>query len=444
MAAKKDGLPAGFYNRGSIIWLRTDPISGKPKSTGSRTLAGARAFLERREELNANPVHKAAAQATVGQWAREICLIKRKTKSEATADMYDSKIGHAVRIFGQYTPLVNIDAKAIDRYIGTRQGEGVKNNTIQRELTCIWQMLRHARRSGDYHLELSQVKPIGFSPNYVPRDTFLRPEELPLLLEALPPERAAWVCLALATAGDISDVERALPGDYDSTKQVMRMHGTKNRHRKNTIPVPDPLLPLLELALPYLPLSWPRVSKDLPELCEKLKITRVTPKDLRRTAGTWLSEMGVRIDTLGKFMRHGGTKVTFDVYDRARPEATGDAIREQVQKRYNSSGPLGGMADAGDLKNPEADSENAEPSRKQPGVASPGRARHPAKSTDLLQLAEARVRRLRAAAAIDGQTYKLALHVAEAQLEAYFMGEGDPDAQENVLGHLKAVEEASA
>lgn len=443
MATRKIRLPKGFYWRGTVVWLRTDPVTGKPKSTRSTTLPGAIAFRERREELAANPVHQAAAKATVGDWARKICLIKAQTRSEGTADMYNSKVGHAVRIFGRNTPLVDIDANAIDRYIGTRQGEGAKNTTIQRELTCIWQMLRHARRAGDYHLELSQVKPIGFSAGYKPRETFLPPDELPTLLEALTPERAAWVCLAIATGGDISDVERVQPGDYDPERQVMQMRGTKNRHRTKQIPIPDPLLPLLESALGHLPLSWPRVSKDLPELCEKLGITRVTPKDLRRTAGTWLSEMGVRIDTLSRFMRHGGAKVTFDVYAQPRPEATGQSIREQLQKRHSDGGPLGGMADAGDLKPPTATPGPAKTAGNKRFRASPRIAKQGNADTDLLHLAEARVRRLRAASAIAPEEFEQALRFNEALVEAYHMGAGDVEAGPRVVELLQDLEAAS-
>lgn len=440
MATRKEQLPQGFYRRGTVIWIRTDPISGTPKSTGSRTVDGALAYLAERERLGASPVHRAAAEATVGEWAQKTCEMKAQSKSEGTQQMYSQKLGHAVRIFGAKSPMASIDAPAVDRFIAQRRREGVKDNTIHRELTCMMQMLKLARRAGVYHLEISQVKPIGFSTGYVPRTTHLVPDELPILLAALTPERAAWVCLAIATGGDISDVERILPGDYDPATQTIQLRGTKTRFRSARIPVPDLFLELLERALPFLPMSWPRVSKDLPEACERVGITRVTPKDLRRTAATWLREGGVALDTLGRWLRHGGAKVAFDVYDRSAPEATGSAIREQMQKRYTSAGPLAKQADAVDLK-AASGSPGQQDSAGIAGAPAPrSRSKQDPANTDLLQRAEARVRRLRPLVALDS-TLAGPLAVSEAVVEAYHLGAGDPDAEANLERLMRTAAE---
>jgi integrase len=440
MATRKD-LPQGFYWRGTVIWIRTDPITGGARSTGARTVDGAYAYLAERERVSASPLHRAAAEATVAEWARKTCEMKAQTKSEGTQQMYDQKLGHVVRIFGGKSPMTVIDAPAVDKFIAQRRREGVKDNTIQRELTCLMQMLKLARRGGAYHLEISQVKPIGFSSGYVPKDTHLEPDELPVLLAALTPERAAWVCMAIATGGDISDVERIQPGDYDPVHQTIQLRGTKNRFRKARIPVPDIFLDLLERALPFLPFSWPRVSKDIPETCERIGITRVTPKDLRRTAATWLKEGGVALDTLGRWLRHGGAKVAFDVYDRSAPEATGLAIREQMQKRNTVHGPLAKQADAADLK---AGAAAGDPQKTPPNYTPSTRwnpARQAAADTDLLQRAEARARKLRPLVAID-PTLAAPLAVSEAVVEAYHLGAGDPDASDNLARLMGQTAEA--
>lgn len=450
MATRKEQLPQGFYRRGTVIWVRTDPVTGGAKSTGARTVDGALAYLAERERISTSPIHRAAAEATVGEWAKKTCEMKAQSKSEGTQQMYDQKLGHVVRIFGANSPMTAIDAPAVDRFIKQRQREGVTNNTIHRELTCMMQMLKLARRAGVYHLEISQVKPIGFSAGYIPRTTHLLPDELPVLLAGLTPERAAWVSIAIATGGDISDVERIRPGDYDPQTQTIQLRGTKNRFRTARIPVPDIFLDLLESALPFLPFSWPRVSKDLPEACERVKITRVTPKDLRRTAATWLREGGVALDTLGRWLRHGGAKVAFDVYDRSAPEATGSAIREQMQKRYTGAGPLAKQADAVDLKAASGSPDRQESAGKHGVPAAPRRSKQDPANTDLLQRAEARVRRLRPLVALD-PTLAGPVAVAEAVVEAYHLAAGDEASPENLrrlldeaAAHLGLTERRSA
>jgi integrase len=438
--AKGKELPQGFYWRGAVIWLRTDPINGRPISTKSKTLDGASAFLAERERRSVNPLHKAATQATVGEWAKNTCEVKRKTKSEGTLQMYEQKLGHVVRIFGAHSPMMDIDAKAVDRFIDQRQKEGVTNNTIHRELTCMMQMLKLARRNGAFHLEISQVKPFGFSADYVPRKTHLKPDELPVLLAApgMTPERVAWVCLALATGGDISDVERVQAGDYDPETQTIQMRGTKTRFRSARIPVPDMYQELLERSLPYLPLSWPRVSKDLPEICERVGITRVTPKDLRRTASTWLKAAGVALDVLGRWMRHGGAKVAFDVYDQSSAEVTGDAIRRQTQDRHTAPGPLAELGRRGGLKSRRENQDSAENSGNSQSLPVVRKPKQGDADAEVLQRAEARVRRLRPLLALDpGLAGPLA--IAESVVEAYHLGAGDPDAQANLTRLLKTA-----
>jgi hypothetical protein len=44
--AKK--LPRGFYWRGGIVWVRTDPITGKPSSTSCKNISAAQLWHEER------------------------------------------------------------------------------------------------------------------------------------------------------------------------------------------------------------------------------------------------------------------------------------------------------------------------------------------------------------------------------------------------------------
>ena len=48
MAKTRDGL----YKRGPIWWVSTDPVTGKPQSTGCRDKKAARLWRRNRERLD--------------------------------------------------------------------------------------------------------------------------------------------------------------------------------------------------------------------------------------------------------------------------------------------------------------------------------------------------------------------------------------------------------
>ena len=378
--AKK--LPRGFYWRGGIVWVRTDPITGKPCSTRCKTKSAAELWFEERERLAASPNYAASLSATVGRWVNRTLAHKRsREKSDGTLHMYEIKLGHVVRIFGADSPMAVITPAAVEDYVTQRKSEGVKNNTIARELTCLRQMLKLARHQGEFALVPEEVMPVGFSAEYKPVKRTLPWEQLPRLLAALPEHRRAWVAYAVATAGDVSDVERARPEDFDPVTRTIQMRGTKNEART----APIPLLPWFESMFLWahsrMPLDpWPRVSKDLPELTRRLGLGHITPKDLRRSVSTWLSEEGVAESLISRFMRHRSNTMVRTVYGQVKPVALGKLIDEHLQSRSvtGSQQPLGGMADAGDLKATARHYPNANyptplgPNRALPGVNGTG------------------------------------------------------------------------
>lgn len=350
--AKK--LPRGFYWRGGVIWVRTDPILGKPCSTRCRSVGAAQLWRDEREKLAASPSYAASLSATVGKWVGKTTAHKRsRGKSDGTLHMYETKLGHVIRIFGKDSPMAAITPDAVDGYIEQRKSEKAANNTIARELTCLRQMLKLARRAGEYNLEPAAVMPVGFAAGYVPVKRTLDGERLGELLGALTESQRAWVCYALSTAGDVADVERAQPEDYDPATETVAMRGTKNAARSVRIPVLPWFRKLFLYAHARLPIApWPRVSKDLPAITAKLGLGHITPKDLRRSACTWLVEAGVEESLVSRFMRHRTNTMVRMVYGQVKPQALGTLIAGQLQSKNvtETLGPLGGMADAGDLK----------------------------------------------------------------------------------------------
>jgi site-specific recombinase XerD len=344
-------LRRGFYWRGGVIWVRTDPIDRLPRSTGRRDAAAAYLWEAERQRVSASPGYAASLAASFGDWVVRTIDIKTREKSAGTVNMYQTKLGHFVRIWGEECRLASVSAPGVDAYIKQRQGEGAKNNTIRRELTCLRQLLRFAKRAGQYPADIAEVMPVGFSANYTPTTRTLKVADLPALLAALPSDtERAWVCLAIAVGADAGDIERATKADYDPVRKVMRVRGTKTVSRDAEVPILEHVETLFLYALERLPVSWPRASKALGEACARAGIPHLSPKDLRRTASSWLIAAGANQSHVSRFLRHKNDAMVRMVYGQVTPEELGSLLGDSAKTLQNIAGPLAKQANAEDLK----------------------------------------------------------------------------------------------
>lgn len=321
-----------LYKRGRIWWLRTDPVTGERRSTKCTGKPAALAYLTERERLAADPHYAASHQATVGQWSKELVTVKQRGNPE-TAKMYATKIGHAVRIFGAEASMADVNPNAVDRFVAIRQGEGAVNVTIGKELTAIVQMCKIAKRAGAYAGDISALRPVGFKLNAVKRTGTLQREHAPILFGSMPLWKAAACALATGAGCRRGESQRVRPEDIDLDAWTVHIPGTKTKNSERTIPI---VLPVHRALVRFakesgtLPVSWPRMSKDVPELCIKLNLPRVTPNDLRRSFSTWGIEDGITREDMAKLLGHGSTKMVFDVYGREDAARFGEKIARDV------------------------------------------------------------------------------------------------------------------
>jgi integrase len=348
-------LRSGFYRRGDggsgVIWVRTDPIDKLPRSTGARDPDAAYLWRAERERIASSPTYAASLAASFGDWVLKMIELKTATRSAGTVHMYGVKLGHFVRIWGDAATLASVDAGAVDDFVTQRRKEGAGSNTISRELTCLRQLLRHAKRAGQYAADLDQVMPIGFSAEYVPVTRTLAFADFPKLWAALRDDtERAYVALALGLGMDHGDIERARSEDYDPARGVWKVRGTKTAVRAAEVPVLPHVRELVEFALPHLPISWPRASKGVGEACRRAGLHHLSPKDLRRTASSWLMASGADQTHVSRFLRHKGDAMVRKVYGQLSPEELGSLLTGSAETLQRSHGPLGGTADAGDLK----------------------------------------------------------------------------------------------
>lgn len=354
-------LGRGFYWRGGIIWVRTDPIDKLPRSTGCRDPRAAELWRAERERVSVDPVYAASLTASLGVWVTNTLKRKTEERSAGTVHMYGVKLGHFVRLWGKDAALASISPELVDDYISTRRSEGAASNTIARELTCLRQLLRLAKRGRAFRGDLAEVMPVAFAAEYEPVKRILRPSDLPALWQALrTDEERAWVALALSTAADASDIERATRADYDDARGVFMLHGTKTSTRAAEVPILAHVRELFEYALARLPVSWPRASKGLGEACKRAGLPHLSPKDLRRTAASWLIASGAPQPLVSRFLRHRNDAMVRTVYGQLQPEELGKLLATSAETLQSSARPLGGMADAGDLKGEASHDQGAD------------------------------------------------------------------------------------
>ena len=340
-----------LYKRGGYWWC-SFPWAGTTIRRSTRCTARGAAMLvaQRWERERADPDHAAAAAATLeGAVGAFLATLRRRDKSAGTIRMYEQKCGTLLRLLGPDRPLVEITAVEVDKMIAAREAEGVAfddddnptrfvtPNTIHKELVALRQVLKHARRRGEFRRDPRDVMPVGFSTKYQPRKVALTPDQAAKLCAALSPARAAFVAFILATSARRSEAFAQLLGDVNVHTGRVHLRGTKTEGSNREVIVPPFARPLLEFAVRHgggrdgrLLRPWPNTLRGLARACRRLDIPRVTPNDLRRTLSTWLIEGGASTYVVSKVLGHKSTRMVETVYGQPRAEAVGELLERQT------------------------------------------------------------------------------------------------------------------
>lgn len=353
----------GIYRRGRFWWTR-DPVTGRRVSTKKTDRRAALLWKAERERIAADPVYAATHAAKIGHWVNETMKAKAGTRSSGTHGMYRVKLGHVVRFFGDETSLAEITPQAVDRYIEQRRSEGAVDNTIHRELTCLTQMLKLARRAGCYVGDIAALKPVGFSPKYNPRKRWLTRDEVCELMIRLPVVRSSWLAVALSTGARKSEVDRIQREDYDPETQVLKIRGTKTKGSLREVPIPGSELMRFEINLRRLE-PWPRASHELPAACKRAGIPPATPNDLRRTFATWMLQDGADENLVARMLGHGSQAMIRAVYGQLGGAKLGKLLAEQTgtstaQTDPKDDGPLAEIGRRRGFKRPCDDAGSGE------------------------------------------------------------------------------------
>lgn len=282
--------------------------------------------------------------------------LERRKRTEGTKQNARDKLGHFARLW-RNRALASIEYADVAAYIDVRTREGVKRITIGHELGYLRQAWKLAKAHQWTSRPWDELMPERFDTGHKPRTRWLTVAEVRAVLAALDGERAAWVAWIVATGSDVGDVPKAQAGDIDWKRGLVRVRGSKTRFRDRLVPITPLTRPLLKLAAEYGPPFvgiWNTKTSPnivLRKLAARLEMPHFTPKDLRRTWGTWLRHGGVDLDLIGRGLGHAeGSPLAATTYAPGEDEAMARIVRAQlirtsrtnaVRKRQNSTRSIG-------------------------------------------------------------------------------------------------------
>jgi integrase len=327
-----------IYKRpGSKIWwcqYKGDRFS--LKTTDEKAARLAFAEHQRRE---ADPNYRPPdPTATLGRYLK--AYVEQQTekgRAQGTLDMYDVHVAHLARVLGEHTLLQrDLGAEELDGYLSQRRQEGAKEATIYKEFATLRGALKIARRHRKFPHALDEVMPeiSGASPA---GKTHILLDDAAKLMAKLPAPRAAIVAFIVATGADWKSVGLAQPGDFEEGS--IHVRGTKTDHRDRVIPILEPFAELARVALAGCPFPvWENVRRDLEVACRRAKVTKVTPRDLRRSHGSILRQMGIEPHLIGKMLGHADSRMVERIYGQLPPEALAKLMAKRLPKARKRTG----------------------------------------------------------------------------------------------------------
>jgi integrase len=321
---------ARLYRRGKkgIFWFQ---LNNKRRSTGTSDRKAAELFVAQLERRAADPTYRAPDGTTLSRAIKSFYADRLEHgRAAGTLKMYDTHAAHLCRVMGEETPIAQLGAEELDAYVTARRREGAVDPTIHKELTTLRGTFKLARRHRKYPFALDEVMP-QISGASKPGKRHLLMPEIKALLGELTADRAAVVAFIVATGADWSSVEAAKKGDVNLRGGTIVVRGTKTNHRWRTLPILAPFRELALMAAAYLPFRpWGNVRRDLKVACKHATVSTVTPRDLRRSHGTILTQAGVEPHLVGRMLGHADGRMAERVYGQMSTKALGELVSDRL------------------------------------------------------------------------------------------------------------------
>lgn len=326
-----------YRRKGSKIWY----VQWRNRRTSLGTTDETAAQLKFRDlqRRDADPTYRVAdPDATLGRELTEFIDRQRERgRAPDTIRMYELHQRSLCAVLGEHTPIAQVDAEAVERYVSVRTAAKASKSYRWKEICTLRGALKRARKQGRYPWALDQVMPDDLQPAYKPGTRHLLLPDLVLLMAELKPKRRAVVAFVVATGADKASIWRAKPGDFEATS--IRVHGSKTSARARVVPrlaVFAALAEEAEAGAPYEP--WASARRDLARACKRAGVDRVTLRDLRRSTGRILRAAGVDPSLIGPMLGHApGSRVTAQTYAQIQPAELGALIDGAVRRNVDTS-----------------------------------------------------------------------------------------------------------
>ncbi len=311
---------ADFYDRASVR---------RRESLNTKDIQVARARLRELElaTTDRGPDQTEDLSAVLDYFTGVTCA----GRSAGTIRCYEQKARHLGRLLGSRR-IGSLTREDIERYVSTRLGEGAHQHTVHKELVVLRGALKSAKERGRFPGSLDVVP--KFSSGYVPRTTYLTPEQFAAMIDALVPplprtalpstleartarlmDRARY-CMLIAYASPRRGEVEALRRDHvDLARGMIAIPKGKTVGRP--VAIAPALRPWLE-GLPPGPVvrPWHNTCRDMKRACERAGVPRCTPNDLRRTFASWLIQAGESNRIVADLLGHSSTRMVDLVYGK--------------------------------------------------------------------------------------------------------------------------------
>jgi integrase len=162
---------------------------------------------------------------------------------------------------------------------------------------------------------------------YTPRERWLEPAELRVLLLALTPHRRRYVQLYALTGMRRSELYQC-----ERVGDVLKVRQTKGNAKVGEVKIRDvPLNDEARALLDAHPLPWTRweggrMGDDMKRAAARAGIPHVSTNDLRRTFVSWLANAGVPELTVVRLVGHNSSAMVRRVYAQLAPATLAEAV----------------------------------------------------------------------------------------------------------------------
>jgi integrase len=305
------------------------------------------------------PVHPSATPAATLRLALEAQLerferlVRIGSRSPGTLKMQQGHVPWLLRELGD-CPLDELTAARLDALVGKALADGLAPKTIQKRFSTLRRAcalaVRHQLLMKLPDFPVWEFPPVG-PPAHRWAETW---EEVQRICDQLPPERAAWLALAVYTGQHASDVERMVWSDTRLAPGEIRIRCTKNRKPHGLwVKCPRRLLELLRARHAQLQPTadapivkpWPTRFYQLGRVCMRLGLQPITATGLRHTAATFVAaDLGITVAAT-KWFGWSSFSMMEQVYAHALPgglREVADALSGPRRPPRTSTRPSGG------------------------------------------------------------------------------------------------------